>query len=110
MPMSLEAIAASIVVAPFREGPEEPDARRLANGFLEDVIAELARFPGAGVLHGQLRASDALRSRPRPRPGVHSPDLDAGDPEQLGREYRELTRACCGTDDRHVRAIGSAWG
>jgi S-methylmethionine-dependent homocysteine/selenocysteine methylase len=46
-----------------------------------------------------------------------SPDLDAGDPEQLGKEYRELANAhpalrvlggCCGTDDRHVRAIGRA--
>jgi TolB-like protein/tetratricopeptide (TPR) repeat protein len=58
MSSSLEPIAASIVVAPFREGPEEPDARRLANGFLEDVIAELARFPEFEVL--SARTSLAL--------------------------------------------------
>jgi homocysteine S-methyltransferase len=43
-----------------------------------------------------------------------STDLDAGDPAELGREYRELLRklpginvvgGCCGTDHRHVEAI-----
>jgi S-methylmethionine-dependent homocysteine/selenocysteine methylase len=43
-----------------------------------------------------------------------STDLDAGDPAELGREYRELLRTlpginvvggCCGTDHRHVEAI-----
>ncbi|MFS8037988.1 homocysteine S-methyltransferase family protein [Xanthobacter sp. AM11] len=43
-----------------------------------------------------------------------SPDLDAGDPEELGRLYRQLrTRlprltvlgGCCGTDHRHVAQI-----
>jgi homocysteine S-methyltransferase len=43
-----------------------------------------------------------------------SPDLDAGDPVELGRQYLELRRAlrrlsvvggCCGTDHRHVEAI-----
>jgi TolB-like protein len=42
--------AASIAVAPFREPPSDPDQARLANGFLEDVIAELARFPSFEVL------------------------------------------------------------
>ncbi len=45
--------------------------------------------------------------------------LDAGDPEDLGRRYAELrdrlpglsvVGGCCGTDDRHVAAIASAWG
>ena len=44
-------------------------------------------------------------------------DLDAGDPEELGREYAGLRRSlpnltvlggCCGTDDRHVAAISTA--
>lgn len=44
-------------------------------------------------------------------------EIDAGDPEQLGREFAELLgRApqlrvlggCCGTDDRHLRAIAAA--
>ena len=46
-----------------------------------------------------------------------APDLDAGDPVELGRQYRDLMRAfpqmrvvggCCGTDHRHVEAIGLA--
>jgi homocysteine S-methyltransferase len=45
------------------------------------------------------------------------PDLDSGDPDELAREYRELTGAlpslsvlggCCGTDARHVAAICAA--
>jgi homocysteine S-methyltransferase len=43
-----------------------------------------------------------------------SPDLDAGDPADLGRQYRQLQRilprlnvlgGCCGTDLRHLEAI-----
>ncbi|GBD47798.1 homocysteine S-methyltransferase family protein [Methylopila sp. Yamaguchi] len=43
-----------------------------------------------------------------------SPDLDAGDPGELGREYRDIRRrygqftvlgGCCGTDHRHVEQI-----
>jgi homocysteine S-methyltransferase len=45
-------------------------------------------------------------------------ELDAGDPEDLGRRYAQLrdrlpalsvVGGCCGTDDRHVAAIASAW-
>jgi S-methylmethionine-dependent homocysteine/selenocysteine methylase len=41
-------------------------------------------------------------------------DLDAGDPVELGREYRQLRRrfghinvlgGCCGTDHRHIEQI-----
>jgi homocysteine S-methyltransferase len=44
-------------------------------------------------------------------------EIDEGDPESLGREYRELRDrfphltvlgGCCGTDHRHVEAIGRA--
>jgi S-methylmethionine-dependent homocysteine/selenocysteine methylase len=43
-----------------------------------------------------------------------SPDLDAGNPDELGAQYRELREllprlnilgGCCGTDDRHIEAI-----
>lgn len=43
-----------------------------------------------------------------------SPDLDAGDPEELGEAHRSLRAllpglavvgGCCGTDHRHVEAI-----
>ncbi len=44
-------------------------------------------------------------------------ELDAGDPGELGREYRQLRErlpqltvlgGCCGTDIRHVTAIAEA--
>ncbi len=53
-----EPIAASIVVAPFRQRPNHPEMARLADGFLEDVIAELARSPEFEVL--SARTSLAL--------------------------------------------------
>jgi homocysteine S-methyltransferase len=46
-----------------------------------------------------------------------STDLDAGDPDELARQYAELRQVfprmvvvggCCGTDHRHVEAIGRA--
>jgi len=46
-----------------------------------------------------------------------APDLDAGDPVELGKQYRTLRRAfpqfavlggCCGTDHRHVEQIAVA--
>ena len=46
-----------------------------------------------------------------------APELDAGDPEELGRDYRALVRllpnlrvlgGCCGTDHRHIEAISHA--
>jgi homocysteine S-methyltransferase len=46
-----------------------------------------------------------------------APDLDAGDPAELGSQYRALLGryphirilgGCCGTDDRHVASIGAA--
>jgi homocysteine S-methyltransferase len=48
-----------------------------------------------------------------------APELDAGDPEELGRDYRDLMRllpnlrvlgGCCGTDHRHIGAISHACG
>jgi homocysteine S-methyltransferase len=47
-----------------------------------------------------------------------APELDIGDPAELGRRYAELKRekleqlnvmgGCCGTDHRHVEQIASA--
>ncbi|MFN3745641.1 MAG: homocysteine S-methyltransferase family protein [Hyphomicrobiaceae bacterium] len=46
-----------------------------------------------------------------------APDLDAGDPVELGGQYRDLLKAfpqirviggCCGTDHRHVGAMSTA--
>jgi homocysteine S-methyltransferase len=61
-----------------------------------------------------LRANASRRSH---KELDESTDLDAGDPEELGREYRELRSVlanlsvvggCCGTDHRHVAAIARA--
>lgn len=58
-----------------------------------------------------LRANASKRSH---RELDESPDLDAGDPAELGQQYRDLGSAlprmsvvggCCGTDHRHVAEI-----
>jgi len=58
-----------------------------------------------------LRANASKRSH---KELDESPDLDAGDPVELGRQYRNLGSAlprmsvvggCCGTDHRHVAEI-----
>jgi homocysteine S-methyltransferase len=63
---------------------------------------------------GGLRANASRRSH---RELDEAPDLDAGDPLELGAQYRVLLDrhprlrvlgGCCGTDERHVRAIGAA--
>lgn len=61
-------------------------------------------------IHG-VRANASARSHAELD---ESTELDAGDPADLGRRYRDLTRrfptmrvlgGCCGTDHRHVAAI-----
>jgi homocysteine S-methyltransferase len=61
-----------------------------------------------------LRANASKRSHQELN---DAPDLDDGDPSALGREHAELLRrhahirvlgGCCGTDHRHVAAIGRA--
>jgi homocysteine S-methyltransferase len=73
-------------------------------GTLEDAGAWRERLRG-------LRANASKRSH---KELDESTDLDAGDPDELGREYREIRKllprlsvvgGCCGTDDRHVKAI-----
>ncbi len=69
--------------------------------------------PWAHRLRG-LRANASRRSHAELD---EAETLDAGDPEELGREYAELRRSnpaltvlggCCGTDLRHVRSIAAA--
>jgi len=61
-----------------------------------------------------LRANSSTRSHAELD---NSSDLDAGNPEELGQQYRELLSrfphinvlgGCCGTDHRHVGCIGAA--
>lgn len=63
---------------------------------------------------GGLRANASKRSH---RELNDSADLDAGNPVELGAEYRELLRrhpqinvlgGCCGTDHRHIECIALA--
>lgn len=63
-----------------------------------------------------LRANASKRSHQELN---EAPDLDAGNPVELGREYAELRRrhpqinvlgGCCGTDHRHLEQIGNHCG
>ena len=69
--------------------------------------------PWLGRLHG-LRANASRESHAELDSAT---SLDPGNPLELGQEYRELRRrlphltvlgGCCGTDHRHVEAIGQA--
>jgi TolB-like protein/tetratricopeptide (TPR) repeat protein len=48
---------ASVAVVPFDPVPLAPEAARIAHGFLEDVIAELARLPDVEVLAARTSLS-----------------------------------------------------
>ena len=63
---------------------------------------------------GGLRANASRRSHQELNDAA---DLDAGNPVELGAEYRELVRrhpqinvlgGCCGTDHRHIECIALA--
>jgi S-methylmethionine-dependent homocysteine/selenocysteine methylase len=65
----------------------------------------------------RLRAIRANSSRKSHAELDNSPELDVGDPQELGRQYAELRRrfphinvlgGCCGTDHRHLACIGEA--
>lgn len=77
------------------------------DGVLDELGPKVRRIRG-------LRANASKRSHAELDA---STDLDAGNPVELGGEYRALTRklpaltvvgGCCGTDDRHVAAIATA--
>ena len=72
---------------------------------------------GDGPWLGRLRGIRANASRRSHAELNDAPDLDAGDPDELGAQYRALVRrhpqlavlgGCCGTDHRHVACIGAA--
>jgi homocysteine S-methyltransferase len=77
------------------------------DGVLDELGSKVRRVRG-------LRANASRRSHAELDA---STDLDAGDPQELGGDYRALVRklpaltvvgGCCGTDHRHVAAIASA--
>jgi len=66
---------------------------------------------------GRLRGLRANASRRSHAQLDCAPDLDDGDPQELGRQYGDLLRrhpqiavvgGCCGTDHRHIERIGTA--
>ncbi len=68
---------------------------------------------------GRLRGLRANASRRSHQELNEAPDLDDGDPVELAGQYLDLIRrhpqinvlgGCCGTDHRHVEAIGLACG
>ena len=76
-----------------------------------------ATLERAGEWRNRIRGLRANASRRSHAELDESTDLDVGDPEELGGQYAELRRllprlsvvgGCCGTDHRHVEAMGSA--
>jgi homocysteine S-methyltransferase len=73
-----------------------------------------AVLAAGGAWRDRLRGLRANASRRSHAELDASPDLDAGDPQELGGQYLALGRllprmtvvgGCCGTDDRHIEAI-----
>ena len=117
----------------------ETDGRLPTGQSLADAIAEVDEATGAGPVYymincahpnhfsSALPAGESWTTRVR---GLRcnaskrshqelndSPDLDAGDPVELGDQYRELLQlhpqinvlgGCCGTDHRHIACISKA--
>jgi homocysteine S-methyltransferase len=78
------------------------------------IIPALAR---EGAWRDRIRGLRANASRRSHQELDESPDLDPGNPEELGLEYQDLRAllsnlsvvgGCCGTDHRHVDAIARA--
>jgi S-methylmethionine-dependent homocysteine/selenocysteine methylase len=114
----------------------ETDGRLPTGQSLEDAIAEVdevtaggpayymincahpthfsATLAGKGAWLGRIRGLRANASRRSHAELNEAPDLDAGDPVELGGEYGALVRrlprinvvgGCCGTDHRHIERI-----
>lgn len=70
-----------------------------------------------GAWESRVKGLRANASRKSHAELNESPELDAGDPAELGRQYAELKRrlpalnvlgGCCGTDHRHIERIAAA--
>jgi homocysteine S-methyltransferase len=94
------------------------DATNGTAAYFEINCAHPTHFAAAleadGAWIQRLRGLRANASRRSHAELDASPDLDAGDPAELGREYRDIRRrhgqftvlgGCCGTDHRHVAQI-----
>lgn len=68
---------------------------------------------------GRIRGLRANASKMSHAELNEAPELDAGTPIELGREYAAVRQhqlehlnvmgGCCGTDHRHVEQIAAAW-
>jgi S-methylmethionine-dependent homocysteine/selenocysteine methylase len=76
-----------------------------------------ARLAGNGAWLDRIRGIRANASKRSHAELNEAPDLDAGDPVELGGEYRAMVRrlahinvlgGCCGTDHRHIEQICAA--
>ena len=76
-----------------------------------------ARLAQGGPQLQRLRGLRANASKRSHAELDEAPDLDDGDPAELGRDYRRLIDrhgqitilgGCCGTDHRHLEQIGLA--
>jgi len=117
----------------------ETDGRLPTGQSLADAIAEVDEATGAGPVYYMINCAHpnhfmsalpagenwtkrvrGLRCNASKRSHQElndSPDLDAGDPIELGSQYRELLQrppqinvlgGCCGTDHRHIACISQA--
>jgi S-methylmethionine-dependent homocysteine/selenocysteine methylase len=74
-------------------------------------------FAGGGEWQKRIKGLRANASRRSHAELNEAPDLDDGNPQELGVQYAELARrlpglnvmgGCCGTDHRHLESIASA--
>jgi S-methylmethionine-dependent homocysteine/selenocysteine methylase len=76
-----------------------------------------AVLAGGGSWLGRIRGVRANASRRSHAELNEAPDLDSGDPAELGAQYAELMDVlphfnvmggCCGTDERHLEQIAES--
>jgi homocysteine S-methyltransferase len=107
---------------PLSEAIEQVDAEtRSAPAYFMINCAHPSHFErelrGGGAWTRRIRGLRANASRASHAELDTAPTLDAGDPIELGDDYRRILDAnehitvlggCCGTDHRHVAAIADA--
>ena len=115
-----------------RAPADRADAERPRSSTVDDATSGIpayymincahpTHFASALDEHAAVDAADPRPARqrvaPEPRRAQRGPDLDIGNPAELGREHAELKRrlprlnvmgGCCGTDTRHVGEIAAA--
>jgi len=89
-PTAIRPYAKRIAVLPFENLGDAPEDERLARGFWQDVIAELARFPALGVLAARSTGTIPARGPADPA-GLATPEVDylvSGSVRRSGRVIR----------------------